>query len=144
MNSPWASPAGRCVSPVLSGSGCCRAGSPGSPGSSSWGRVVSESRGSAPLRHSAARRQKHETYLQCKDLQSVPIGVFHPTCSMFQWLNSAGIWTLSLCLSTVRLRWALCLSTATWCQCWSSNRLPREARGRGSGEEAPPGGGGGG
>ena len=63
---------------------------------------------------------------------------FHPTCLISQWLNSAGIWTLSVCLSTVRLRWELRRSTAKWCQCWSSNRLPREARRRGS-EDGPGG-----
>lgn len=58
---------------------------------------------------------------------------------MSQRLNSAGIWTPSVCLSTVRFRWELCRITDKWCQCWSSNRLPRDARRRGSEDEELPG-----
>lgn len=58
---------------------------------------------------------------------------------MSQRLNPAGIWTPSVCLSTVRFRWELCRVTDKWCQCWSSNRLQRDARRRGSEDEEPPG-----
>lgn len=47
---------------------------------------------------------------------------------MSQWLSSAGIWTCCVFLSTLRLRWVLSRSSFTWCQCWSSSRLPRETR----------------
>lgn len=47
---------------------------------------------------------------------------------MSQWLSSAGMWTWWVFLSTVRLRWVLSRSSLTWCQCWSSSRLPRETR----------------
>lgn len=63
---------------------------------------------------------------------------FHYTCWMSQLLNSAGTWTLLACLSTVRLWWELCLSITTWCHCWSSNKLPREARLCGLEVELPP------
>ena len=47
---------------------------------------------------------------------------------MSQWLSSAGTWTCWVFLSTVRLRWVLSRSSFTWCQCWSSSRLPRDTR----------------
>lgn len=54
--------------------------------------------------------------------------VFRLTVWMCQWLSSAGVWTCCVFLSTVRLRWVLSRSSFTWCQCWSSSRLPRETR----------------
>lgn len=47
---------------------------------------------------------------------------------MSQWLSSAGTWACWVFLSTVRLRWVLSRSSFTWCQCWSSSRLPRDTR----------------
>lgn len=47
---------------------------------------------------------------------------------MSQWLSSAGVWTCCVFLSTERLRWELRRSSLTWCQCWSSSRLPTEMR----------------
>lgn len=58
----------------------------------------------------------------------VCVCVFPLTVWMCQWLRSAGIWTCSVFLSTVRFRWVLSRSSFTWCQCWSSSRLPRETR----------------
>lgn len=48
------------------------------------------------------------------------------TLSWSQWVNVSGICTHSVFLSTVRLRWVPWCSTVMWCQCWSSNRLPRD------------------
>lgn len=49
------------------------------------------------------------------------------------------MWSASVCLSTVRLRRELCHTITKWCQCWSSSRLPREARRRGSEDGVLPG-----
>ena len=50
-----------------------------------------------------------------------------PTCSNSQRLSGAGSWSCSALLSTVRLMWPWRRSSVTWCQCWSSRRLPRDA-----------------
>lgn len=63
------------------------------------------------------------------------------TRSWSQRANVGGICTHTAILSTVRLSRALWRSIVMWCQCWSSNRLPKETWYRPSGEELVPGGG---
>lgn len=85
---------------------------------------------------SAAARWVSFCHLSFHELSSYP--QIH-TWSWSQCANVGEMCTHSVLLSTVSLRWLLWCSTATWCQCWSSSRLPRVTRYRLSGDKLFPG-----